>query len=172
MTTDLICAYAGNINVYNVRDYNANYPMGGLPNWLNSAAVKTMINVPQKLTWVSCTNDIYNWMIPDIMQTQSPTLTYVIDNIKTMIYNGQDDLIVNTPSTEAMINGLSWIYVNNFQQAPKNVWHVNGAVAGYAQNYNLLTFVWVLQSGHMVPYDQPVNARNMVYRFINNQGWN
>jgi len=110
-------------------------------------------------------------MYQDIMTDQSPVLTYVLDSIKVMIYNGQDDLIVNTPSTEALVNNLSWINMQQFLNAPKVIWNVNGQVAGYAQNYNLLTFVWVIQSGHMVPFDQPANARNMVYRFIMNQGW-
>jgi len=110
-------------------------------------------------------------MTQDIMNSQSATLTYVLDTIRVMIYNGQDDLIVNTPGAEAMIQGLTWVNVNNFLAANKVIWNVNGMVAGFAQTYNLLTFVWVNKSGHMVPFDQPTNARDMVYRFINNQGW-
>jgi len=48
MSVDLIQQYAGGINVYNVRDYNANYNTGQLPSWLNSAATKKLINVPSK----------------------------------------------------------------------------------------------------------------------------
>ncbi|CAG9317042.1 unnamed protein product [Blepharisma stoltei] len=167
----LIVDYAGGINVYNSRDYNPNYNMGQMPAWLNLASTKQMIHVPSNIIWTECNNDIYNAMTQDIMTSAAPLIPYLLDSIKVLIYNGQDDLIVNTPSTEQMLANLNWPYISNFINSNKIIWNVNGNVAGYAQTYNNLSFVVVLKSGHMVPHDQPVNALNLVYRFVNNQGW-
>lgn len=103
----LITDYAGGVNVYNMRDYNPNYNLGQLPSWLNLASTKTLINVPQSIIWTECNNDIYNSMTQDIMTSTSPYLPYILDSIKVLIYNGQDDLIVNTPGTEAMLANLN-----------------------------------------------------------------
>lgn len=168
----IIVEAAGGINVYNMRDYNTNYDMSGITKWLNSQSVKELLHIPQSINWVECDNEVYNAFTADIMSTTKTYLPYIVDSIRLMVYNAQDDLIVNTPGTEAMIASMDWSGINDFLQSPRSIWRVNGSVAGYGMRSGNMNFVLILNAGHMSPHDQPVNARDMVYRFINNLGWN
>ena len=160
--------FADNINVYNVRnfdEYNFNY----IAAWLNKASTKSTLNVPSYSYWVGCNDTMYDYYKADIMTSTIPEISYVLSSgLKVLIYNGQDDLIVNTPGIEGMINSLN---VDGFSTAKKVNWNVQGELAGYAQNAGNFTFVVVLKSGHMAPFDQPVNAKDMINRFVNNLPW-
>ena len=112
-----------------------------------------------------------NKMTEDIMTTSIIYLPYILNNIRVLIYNAQDDLIVNTPGTEAMIKTIDWSGMADFQKSTRQVWKVNNAVAGYGMRSGNMNFVLVLKAGHMCPHDQPINSRDMVYRFVNNLGW-
>jgi carboxypeptidase C (cathepsin A) len=103
------------------------------------------------------------------MTSTIPEISFILSSgLKVLIYNGQDDLIVNTPGIEGMINSLN---VDGFSAAKKVNWNVQGQLAGYAQNAGNFTFVVILKSGHMAPFDQPVNAKDMINRFVNNLPW-
>lgn len=169
--TDNIVAYSGGINVYNYRDYQTNYDLGMIPNWLGLASTKAMLNVPSSLIWDSCSDAVNDMFTEDIVSSAINYLPLMLEDIKVMIYNGQDDLLVNSMGTEALISKINWPMIPNFLQQNKQLWRVNGEIAGYAKVYNNLSFVLILKSGHLVPHDQPAAARDMLYRFINNEGW-
>lgn len=167
-TYNTVVSFANGINVYNVREYG-DYSFNYIGQWLNKASTKASLNVPSFAFWVGCNDTIYDYYKADIMTSTIPYISYILSQgLKVMIYNGQDDLIVNTPGIEGMINSLN---VTGFSAATKQNWSVDGRIAGYVQGAGNFTFVVVLKSGHMVPYDQPVNAKDMVGRFINNLPW-
>ena len=89
-----------------------------------------------------------------------------------MIYNGQDDLIVNTIGVEQFMKNIQWSALPNFLNSRKAQWLVEGEISGYAMTYSNMTFVQILKAGHFAPLDQPAAVRDMVQRFIFNQGWN
>ena len=124
-------------------------------------------------TWVGCNDDIYNAFSADIVQGFISTMMpYVLSSIKVLIYNGQDDFIINAIGVENFIANLKWNKIIDFLKSRKVVWNVNGEIAGYVQSYSNLTFATVLKAGHFSPFDQPFAVRDMVNRFILNQGWN
>lgn len=164
--------FSGGVNEYNVRVYGE-YDNSMLDTWLNQASTKSLLNVPSSAQWVSCNNTVYDYYKADIMNSSIVFLPYILSQkVSVMIYNGQDDLIVNSPGVENMMAKISWPGASGFANAPKVNWMVNGNIAGYAQTYNNLTFVLVLDSGHMAPHDQPVNVKDMAMRYINGTGWN
>jgi carboxypeptidase C (cathepsin A) len=61
---------------------------------------------------------------------------------------------------------LNWPYQQQFNSATNKPWTVAGSKAGYYKTYASLTHLIVYQAGHMVPYDQPQNAQDLLYRFI------
>jgi len=70
------------------------------------------------------------------------------------------------------LRSLNWEGVSDFLAARRGVWNVAGNIAGYAQTSSSLTYVQILKSGLGIGLDQTLNTRDMVYRFIFNQGWN
>ena len=83
-----------------------------------------------------------------------------------MIYNGQDDYVVNTPGVLQYLNGLSWPNIASWKRASKNLWTIYGEIRGWTKISGNLWFVLVNGAGHLVPSDQPESAFNMLGHFI------
>ena len=89
-------------------------------------------------------------------------------NVRVLIYNGQDDFVVNTPGVLNYLNGLNLVNLPNWKRSLKVIWTIHGENAGWAKVYNNLWFVLINHAGHMVPSDQPERAFNMMGHFLNN----
>lgn len=85
-----------------------------------------------------------------------------------LLYNGQDDYVVNTAGVLNYINSLQWDSIANWKRARKEVWTINNEIKGWAKTYGNLWFVLVNRAGHLVPTDQPESAFSMLGHFINN----
>jgi hypothetical protein len=46
--------------------------------------------------------------------------------MKTLIYNGQNDVVVNTPGVLQYLNGLTWYGARNWKRSKKNIWKIGG----------------------------------------------
>jgi carboxypeptidase C (cathepsin A) len=76
--------------------------------------------------------------------------------MRVVIYNGQLDIIVNTPAAYNFVNQLNWNKLSQWQKVDKQVWTINnGKVVGTAKDFDNLAFVVIYGAGHMVPTDQP-----------------
>ena len=86
----------------------------------------------------------------------------------------------NTVGTLSVLQANTWLG-KPFDTATRGLWQNNGDVAGeYFQitpdlqdlhGYNAtgeFSFLIVRNAGHLVPMDQPVNALNLLTRFIQN----
>jgi carboxypeptidase C (cathepsin A) len=163
--------FAEGMSIYDIRTLTDTNP-GGCVQWLNLNSTKNMFHAPN-VQWTECNNEVYNYFKSDItsgaITAMMPT---ILENIKVMIWNGQDDLIVNTVGVENFLSGIQWPFMPNFLRSRKAVWKVQGSIAGYAQSYSNMTFVVLLKAGHSGNLNQPVAIIDMVNRFIFDQGWN
>lgn len=117
---------------------------------------KKSFGVPDNIYYVPGNDDIYNAFAADISRSYAGDVIALLrSNTRVMIYNGQDDFVVNTPGVLNYINGLNWVGIPNWKRAKKTIWTIHGAVAGWAKVYNNFWFVLVNHAGHMVPTDQP-----------------
>ncbi|KAK3870781.1 hypothetical protein Pcinc_024020 [Petrolisthes cinctipes] len=89
----------------------------------------------------------------------------LLDNYLVLIYNGQLDIIIGYTLTENFLDTLDWKMAGQFQQSPRYVWKVEGQVAGYVREVPGFVQVLVRNAGHMIPYDQPKWAFDMINRF-------
>lgn len=89
-----------------------------------------------------------------------------------MIYNGQLDVIIGWPLTESFITSMKWSGAKNYTLTPRTFWHVEQDLAGYVKQVGHLTQVLVRNAGHMVPYDQPKWAFDMINRFTSGKKFN
>ncbi len=90
-------------------------------------------------------------------------------NIKVLIYNGQDDVVVNTPGVLQYLNSLNWEGTLNWKRTRKTIWTIHGENAGWVKNSGNLWFALINHAGHMVPSDQPERAFSLLGHFINNE---
>jgi carboxypeptidase C (cathepsin A) len=154
------------INIYNFRQYNVN-PGADLDDWGNSSDLKTLWNIPQNLVYQGCNGDVYNNFIADITVSFADAIKQLAGNVKILIYNGQDDIIINTPGQENWLWNLQWPRSQDITQADKQLWTLNGDVIGTVQTKGKTWFAVVNKAGHMVPGDQPVSCRDMLTHYQN-----
>ncbi|XP_038044986.1 probable serine carboxypeptidase CPVL [Patiria miniata] len=105
----------------------------------------------------------------DFMQSVEKLVTILADaNYKILFYNGQLDVIVAAPLTEAFLDQLDWKGLPDYVFAERKVWKVpgEGDVAGYAKKVMNFQQVLVRGGGHILPYDQPHRSFDMIDRFI------
>lgn len=161
---------AGGINEYNFRDFGE-YDFDVLTDYLTNATVAALYNTWNGTQWQSENTDVYNALANDFMNTVAPDVSNIIKQIPVLLYNGQDDLIVATPTAQNWI-GEMYNQANDqsFYNADLQVWLLaNGTNAGLAKNAGNLTFVIVNKAGHLAPYDQIVSTTDMLDRFIQKQ---
>ncbi|XP_046585303.1 probable serine carboxypeptidase CPVL isoform X5 [Haliotis rubra] len=97
-------------------------------------------------------DDLYNFILSEVL-----------------IYNGQLDIIIAVPLTEAWLQTVPWKGLEEYKKAPKLIWKVNPndtEVAGYVRQVGNFYQVIVRGAGHILPYDQPVRGFDMIQRFI------
>lgn len=81
-------------------------------------------------------------------------------DIEISVYNGQLDLIVDTPGTLTWVNNLKWINKDQWVASNRTPIIVDKVYEGYEKRYDKFNFYWVHRAGHMVPTDNP---RTMSY---------
>jgi vitellogenic carboxypeptidase-like protein len=119
-------------------------------------------------------SEVEKKLLNDVMQSTAKWLALLMDNYKVLLYNGQLDVIVAGPLTEAYLQKLSWSGQQEYLVVNKTIWKVNPTdteVAGYARTVKNFVQLIVRGAGHILPYDQPERALDMVRRFISGKGF-
>lgn len=173
---DDVLGYIGDvnpgINIYNFRQYGGGAP-DYLEAWANAPSTQSQLNTPPSLVYQGCNGDVYMNFINDICVSFATDLEYLSGKIKVLVYNGQDDIIINSPGTENYLWNLKWPDGQDITQAQKTSWTLNGDVVGTVQTSGITWFAVVNKAGHMVPADQPDSCRAMLAHFqAGDGGWN
>eukprot|EP00062_Callorhinchus_milii_P015095 gi/632964986/ref/XP_007898667.1/ PREDICTED: probable serine carboxypeptidase CPVL [Callorhinchus milii] len=112
-------------------------------------------------------------LLKDIMQSVKPWLAILMDKYRVLLYSGQLDVIVAAPLTERFLLTVPWSKAEEFKNVDRFYWSVNPGdteVAGYIRNVGDFYQVIVRGGGHILPYDQPERAFDMIDRFISGKG--
>eukprot|EP00058_Branchiostoma_floridae_P015260 XP_002600748.1 hypothetical protein BRAFLDRAFT_83491 [Branchiostoma floridae] len=119
--------------------------------------------------------DVEKHLLSDVMQSVAPWIATIMDNnYKVLIYNGQLDVIVAGPLTEAFLQRLQWSKLKQYQKADRTVWKINPSdteVAGFVRQVDNFYQVIVKGGGHILPFDQPERAFDMIDRFVSGRGF-
>lgn len=133
---------------------------------------RASLGVPADVYYVPGSDAIYDAFQADISKSYANKVVDMLRRIKVLIYNGQDDFVVNTPGVLTYLNSLNWQGTRNWKRAQKKIWTIHGEIKGWAKVAGNLWFVLVNHAGHLVPADQPEAAFNMLGHFITgNQDW-
>jgi carboxypeptidase C (cathepsin A) len=152
----------GGMSTYNFRQYGE----GDMTfvNLLNSS--RSELGIPQDVYYVPGSDDIYDSFQADISRSYAGDVINLLRNMKVLIYNGQDDFVVNTAGVLNYLNSLNWEGTAAWKRTRKQIWTIHGENKGWAKVSGNLWFVLVNKAGHMVPTDQPEAAFNMLGHFI------
>jgi carboxypeptidase C (cathepsin A) len=87
---------------------------------------RTELGIPQDIYYVPGSDGIYDAFQADITKSYADKVVNLLRRIKVLIYNGQDDFVVNTPGVLNYLNSLNWEGVPRWKRTPKKIWTVHG----------------------------------------------
>ncbi|KAG2138521.1 Alpha/Beta hydrolase protein [Suillus clintonianus] len=152
--------------------------MGWIENYMNDPEVKAALGVNPQRKFESCNMAVNQaFMLQgDSMRNTPLLLTEMInDGVRLLVYAGNADMMCNYMGNERWVEQLDTIFLDEFSTATTEQWVTmrSGKVAGTVRSAGgggsgagNVTFVTVYESGHMVPFDQPEAALDMMTRWI------
>ncbi|CAE6396838.1 unnamed protein product [Rhizoctonia solani] len=164
------------LNVYDIR-LSDEYPACGM-NWppdlkdvyvyLRRKDVISALHATAKAeAWTECRGSVGQAFYTKTSPSAITLLPGLLERgVRIMLFNGDQDYICNYLGTERAIADLSWSGGKGMGNATSAEWSVNGTEAGWWQESRNLTYVKVTGASHMVPYDVPLAAHDMILRFM------
>ena len=87
-------------------------------------------------------------------------------NVPILVYNGQDDLIVQTAGAMKWVDKVRYANSEEFRKQLFSPWKLNNKMVGSVKFAGLLEFRVVNNAGHFVPMDCPEAALDMASTFV------
>jgi cathepsin A (carboxypeptidase C) len=143
------------------------YDFSFVKDWLNLESTKKALNVDENHShsWEACNFGINMKFHVDWMKDFSHLVADLLnDGYPCLIYAGDVDFICNYLGNEAWTKSFEWHGKDAFNAAEVHEW---GDGAGLARSSSGLTFLQVVDGGHMVPSDQPEVSLTMLESFLN-----
>ncbi|CAI9779732.1 unnamed protein product [Fraxinus pennsylvanica] len=134
--------------------------------FLNNIEVKKALGVKEDKFFERCSSVVSRALHNDVMKSVKYMVEFLVKNTKVLLYQGQFDLKDDVPSTLAWVRTMRWDGIPGFLEAERKVWRVDGKLAGYVQKWKNLSHVVVLNAGHLMPGDQPVNSQVMIQDWL------
>ncbi|CAH1988617.1 unnamed protein product [Acanthoscelides obtectus] len=155
------------VNIYNyLQQGNSVIGEDLMKEFLNKHIVRRAIHVG-RTTFGS--NKVYHYLSEDIPRSIAPWFVEVANNYRVLLYTGQLDIIVAYPLTLNFLKHVEFRDIQKYHKAQRKIWYVGRELAGYSKNAGNFTEVLVRNAGHMVPFDQPKWAENLITRFTRNK---
>lgn len=161
----------GLASLYNVLWDDEITPYGIWEEYVTEPGMRAALHVGERQ--LADGSDVYMYLNSDMMLSVKPWLDALLDAglYRVLLYSGQLDMLVPYSGTVNVARALVWSGAERFKNATRTIWRVQGPeentadVAGYATSYGPLTVLLVRNAGHMVSYDQPARAHEMINRF-------
>ncbi|XP_027096594.1 serine carboxypeptidase-like 50 [Coffea arabica] len=138
--------------------------------FLTNMEVKKALGAKENIVFEACSDVVEDALTEDIMKSVRYMVDYLVRETKVLLYQGQCDMLLNVVSNEAWIKKLKWARQREFMEADRKVWRVNETSAGSVQKFEKLSHVVVLNAGHLVPADQPLNSQAMIEDWVLDRG--
>ncbi|KAF9236208.1 alpha beta-hydrolase [Melanogaster broomeanus] len=117
-------------------------------------------------TWVECQGRVGTELNDRLSASFNHAPPSVIERIPVLLFAGDQDFICNYMGIESMIKSMTWNGEKGLGTVQTKSWTVNGAPAGTWVSSRNLTYAKIFNASHMVPYDVPDVAHDMILRFM------
>ncbi|MED6212168.1 hypothetical protein PIB30_080609 [Stylosanthes scabra] len=156
---------------YTLKGNTVNY-IARVTQFLNMAEVKKALGVNESQVFEAKSSEVRTALQGDIMKSVKFRVEELlrINTTRVLLYQGQYDLLGGPVQTDAWVKTMKWEGIEEYMNAERKIWKVNGELAGYVQQWKSLTNVVVLGGGHLMPLDQPVIAQAMIQDWILQRG--
>lgn len=170
---NLIEEYIVNIsscNVYDVRSTDQ-YDFSALSTYLNRVDVVDALNVDRRaLPWTAGSDAIGNLFAVGEQNSYASVYGDLWSGnqpVRTLVYNGIYDMDCGFMGTDAWLAALSnWSGAKKLTSMGRLPWTLYGSIHGMLRSVAPVQQLLVYGAGHLVPYDQPFVAREMMEQFV------
>ncbi|XP_020222785.1 serine carboxypeptidase-like 50 [Cajanus cajan] len=138
--------------------------------FLNIAEVKKALGVNESFVYEVCSDVVGAALHADVMKSVKYMVEHLVRRSRVLLYQGEYDLRDGVVQTEVWVKTMKWEGIEEFLNAERKIWRVNGEVVGYVQKWKSLTNVVVLGAGHLLPTDQAVNSQAMIEDWVLQRG--
>ncbi|KAH0840222.1 Alpha/Beta hydrolase protein [Lanmaoa asiatica] len=163
------------MNIYDIR-LEDDFPACGM-NWppdLESVTsylaredvVKALHATGKSENWVECQGIVGSEMRAKFSPSSITLLPSIVERIPVLLFAGDQDYICNYMGIEKMIDSMTWGGEIGLGSAQTEPWTVAGTPAGTWVSSRNLTYAKIFNASHMVPYDVPDVAHDMILRFM------
>jgi len=131
--------------------------------YLNLPKVKKAIHANPDLQWHECSNKVEYKMTEEDVPME-PIYKELLDgnnDLKIMIFSGDDDSICGTIGTQHWISKLGYSVTRDWQP-----WYFDGQVAGFEIRYDGFRLATVHGAGHEVPSFRPGPALKLLVHYL------
>ncbi|KAJ6593553.1 serine carboxypeptidase [Mycena capillaripes] len=150
------------------------YPVTSLiRSYLDRPDVRGMLGVDASLTsnFSSCSGKVgraFTEKLDEYRNTQHYVAALLERGVRVLIYVGTYDWICNWVGNERWTIAMEWSGQNEFSRKELKPWGAEKGIRriGLARSAKGLTFATVEGAGHMVPYDKPKEALELVQRWL------
>ncbi|XP_075516270.1 serine carboxypeptidase-like 50 [Primulina tabacum] len=146
------------------------YPNRVVVKFLNNVEAKKALGVKESMVFELCSAAVADALHDDLMKSVKPMVEFLIKNTRVLLYQGQCDLRDGVVSTSDWVKTIKWEEMGKFLEVERKIWRMDGNLAGYVQKWKNLTNVVVLNAGHLVPTDQPLNSQVMIEDWLLEKG--
>jgi len=165
------------VSAANIDEDNFYYPsdpmqgiLNVMPNYLNHPEMKKLLGVGSH-TWTFLSNSAGNALNADEQQSVLHLFPDLIANYKVLLYVGNLDLNCNVEGIQNFLPHMGWSGYPQFYTTKNQLWWTGATpadknLAGYVKAYGNFSFTVVRNSGHEVPFFQPVSAQDMIRKWI------
>ncbi|GAB5370129.1 hypothetical protein AAMO2058_001465400 [Amorphochlora amoebiformis] len=144
------------------------YDFSDVKDFLSQHHVRKALGV--RKNWQTCNFTVNKMFTIDKMRGFQWTIPPLLANgTRVLIYAGDVDFICNWLGNEAWTLQLDWPGKAGFNAASASAWSVDGKTAGYLRSFKGLSFLRILDAGHMVPLDKPKGALLMANNFLRDE---
>ncbi|KAF9035088.1 alpha/beta-hydrolase [Hymenopellis radicata] len=163
------------INIYDIR-LDDTYPACGM-NWPpdikpvttyldRDDVVRALHAQDHSAKWIECRGRVHSELKEKTLNSSITILPSIIERIPVLIFAGDQDIICNYVGLESMIAGMTWNGETGLGTVQTQSWSVNEKSAGTWVESRNLTYAKIFDSSHMVPFDVPHVAHDMMLRFM------
>ncbi|KAL4076362.1 alpha beta-hydrolase [Scleroderma citrinum] len=117
-------------------------------------------------SWVECGGQAGKQFNPKLSPSAITLLPDLLERIPVLLFAGDQDFICNYMGLESMIKSMTWNGEKGLGKVQTKLWSVDGQSAGTWVSSRNLTWTKIFNASHMVPYDVPVVAHDMILRFV------
>ncbi|KAI1344910.1 peptidase [Xylariaceae sp. FL0016] len=157
-------------NAYDIRaQADAEVPPGHWVDYLNSAEVQNAIGVDINYTSTS-SQQVWlgfdytgDFVYPDLLEDLENILN---SGVRVALIYGDADYICNWFGGEAVSKVVNYTHSAEFAEAGYEPFVVNGTEYGESKQYGNFSFTRIYESGHEIPYYQPIAALAFFERIL------